>query len=446
MTVAVWKPGFAYIPGSLCRPLTISAPVSTALVNPGFEDGDTGWTKESGWTITNSGDKYQGAWSATFNATAVDVRLVNTTEAVVTPGQSVTATCMVQQGASGSGEAGAAVGLEWLDDAFAQISFDRGSLVSSGSGGQWRQSTVTALAPGGAAYVRVAIRAYRNGGSDPLWVDTVAWNVVSQPTVAGLIYKAVQADVGTSGAEEPVWPPTLGVTVVDNEVTWEAVLTTRVVWQASPTMLSGPTEPIWPTIPGAFVADNTISWEAFGLNIQDVKCPQSRVVAIAASKVFAADGDIVRFCATNNPLDWSTADDAGYLPTGIQQTNANNAAVMNIYRGNIVVYNAGTFQMWQVDPDPASMALLDQMDGIGSTHQHAAVAVADELFFLSQLGVRTVGIAVGSTNLASADVGAPVDVLVQEAAARLEAQGRRAVGTYYPGAGQFWLALPGEEE
>lgn len=446
MTVAAWKPGFVYVPGSLARPVTVSTPVSTALVNPGFEDGDTGWDKGSGWTIINSGPKFQGNWSAQFNTNAADVRLGNQMAAPCVPGTRITASCMVNQGASSAGQAGCKACLEWLDENMVQIGSINGSLVASGSGGEWKKSSVTGVAPAGTAFVKLIGLAYRNSGSNPLWVDNFAWDLVQAPFTEGLIYKAVQAEPGTSGSTEPAWPPVLGQTVVDNEVTWEAVLTTRVVWQAVPVMVSGSVEPTWPTVPGAFVADNNVSWEAVGLNIQDVRCPRSKVWAIAASKIFGADRDIVRFSATNNPLDWSSADDAGYLPTGIQQTNANNAAVMNIYRSNLVVFNAGTFQMWQVDPDPAGMALLDQMDGIGSTHQHATTSVADELFFLSQLGVRTVGIAVGAENLASADVGAPVDILVQEAMARIEATGRRAIGTYYPGAGQFWLALPGDDE
>lgn len=442
MSVPAWQPGTIYVPGSLVKPVTVPSPVSTALQNPGFESGDTGWTKDAGWSITTGGDKFQGAWSAEFNTTAADVKLANNTVAPVTPGKIVTAGCYVQQGGSSSGQAGAKICLQWFDQAMAPLSLKTGQLVSSGSGGQWKISNVSSPAPGNAAFVQIVILAYRNSGSSPLWVDNVTWNVTQEPVTAGLIYKAVQDDPGTSGSSEPSWPPTLGVQVVDNQVTWEAVLTTRVTWQASPIMTSGATEPVWPEIPGAFVADNEISWEAIGLNIQDEKCPNSKVVGINSSKVFAADKDIVAFSATANPLDWSSENDAGYLPTGIQQTNSNDAQVINIYRSNIVVFNAGTVQVWQTDEDPAAMRILDQMDGIGSVYQHAACSVVEELIFLSQRGIRTVSTAVGSTNLAAPDIGAPIDPMVVEALMR---EGYRPVATFYPGAGQYWIAFGDEE-
>jgi hypothetical protein len=261
---------------------------------------------------------------------------------------------------------------------------------------------------------------------------------ISPTDAVGLVFRSTQATGGVSAATEPTWPTTEGASVVDGEVTWQAVTASTVTWKAVPLMVSEGSEPSWPAAVGEFVEDGGVRWECIGRQVQDTRCPQGKVVAIAAGKVFAADGDIVRFCATNNPLDWSSPNDAGFLPTGLQQENANDTAVLNLYRGNLVAFNAGTFQMWQVDPDPAAMALIDQMAGIGSTYPRAAQPVGDELFFLSQLGVRTVGVSVGSANLATGDVGAPVDVLVREALAQPGADG---VATYYPGGGQYWLAV-----
>ena len=86
------------------------------------------------------------------------------------------------------------------------------------------------------------------------------------------------------------------------------------------------------------------------------------------------------------------------------------------------------------------------MEGIGSTYQQAAHPVANELFYLSPLGVRTVGIAAGTANLAAGDAGAPIDPLVEVA---LRTVGVRPLAAYYPNQGQYWLMmrppLPEEE-
>lgn len=111
---------------------------------------------------------------------------------------------------------------------------------------------------------------------------------------------------------------------------------------------------------------------------------------------------------------------------------------MGVYRGNLAVWSPSTFQVWQVDPDPAAMALLDAMEGIGSMHQQAVQPVSDDLFFLATLGVRTVSIAEGSNNLASGDVGVPIDVLVQAEMNQVDVE---PVASYYPSGGQYWLAF-----
>ena len=253
----------------------------------------------------------------------------------------------------------------------------------------------------------------------------------------------VKGDVGTpeggmSGASEPTWPGSVGDTVLDNQITWQAVETDSVTWEASSVLTSGSQEPTWPTTVGAFAADNNIAWECIPLRITDENCPHTKVVAIAASKVFAGDTDIVRFCATLNARDWTSDDDAGFLPTGLQQKSQVGVDAMGVYRGNLAVWSGSTFQVWQVDPDPAAMALLDAMEGIGSIHQQAVQPVSDDLFFLAALGVRTVSIAAGSNNLAAGDVGVPIDPLVQAAKNQIDVE---PVATYYPGAGQYWLAF-----
>lgn len=446
MTVPVWTPGTLKIIGDLVKPASTGAVSNTTIENANFDDGDVEWDKEYGWTIITGGHKYNGTHSAQYDPDPLpgpNVHFIEQTESAdVAPGQSVTASCFVDQGASSSGTAGASVVLRWYAaDDTTLISTSEGNRITSSDGG-WKKSTVTANCPAGAAKVRVGARGFRNSGGNALWVDAFSWNLVAQAAPTGLIYKAVAVTTGLTGTAEPTWPATLGVQVVDAGVTWEAVNANRVTWEAEPLMRTGSTEPEWPTAPGLYVPDNTVNWETIGATIQDENCPHTPVVAMVASHVFAANGDIVRFCATKNPLDWTTEGDAGFLGTGLQQQNANDAAVLNLYRANLVCFNAECFQLWQMDPDPALMQLLDQKQGIGTTHQFAAVPVVDELFFLSQRGVRTVSNSIGGENLRSGDVGEPVDSLVMASLAITEGLGRRPVGTYYPGAGQYWLAFP----
>ena len=442
MTVAAWRAATLYSPGDIVRSTTAAPVTNQAITNPGFESGDTDWSK-SNTTIENVAG-FTGAWRAKMVYAAGATGYVRESSILpVAPGQSVTASCMYNPSGASIG-VGGQVRILWYDGSNVYIpgkdAVGNGIDVSNGSG--WRKSSVTGSAPSNAAGFRVQGDTYNTNAAGVVLLDAFALSVSGGPASNNFIFKATQAAAATSGTSEPIWPTTLGGTVVDGGVTWEAIDATVITWKASPILKSGSSEPTWPTNLGDTVADGSIAWEVVPRRIEDENCPNSKVVLILQSKVYATDGDIVRFSATANPKDWTSEQDAGYLPTGLQSSNANDMAVLAQYRGNLVPMNANCMQNWQVDPDPAAMAILDQMEGIGSTWNKAAQPVANDLFYLSQLGVRSIGIAASTNNLAAGDIGMPVDELVQDAMIESAASSMAPLSTYYPGAGQYWLAFP----
>lgn len=436
---SVWQPGTTYVTGELVAPVITQSTLVAAIANAGFELGDSNWTKGAGWTLDTT-KPFVGSWSARHTGTGI-ARLVQAANTAVEPGDRFTASCYYNQGDSPKLTNGARMVLQWLDSGAALLSEALGDIhTSSDAGPRWESLTVTGTAPATAAFVRIAVEVDKDHPAN-IWVDSVSWNYIPQAETLGFVFRATQAEPGVSGDAEPVWPATAGGTVVDNQVTWTAVATSRVVWIAKPRLRSGGTEPDWPTVPGAVVVDGSMAWECITRRVEDENCPHGPYVAIAASKVYCADDDIIRYSATVNPLDWTTPQDAGYLPYGLQQFGANPVTGLSIYRSNLVAFNSQGFQMWQVDEDPANTALLDALP-IGSIHHWALTPVANDLFFLSDQGVRTIGIAASSTNLQAGDVGMPIDPLTQPAVAAATARGIRPLGTYLPSDGQYWLVMP----
>lgn len=271
------------------------------------------------------------------------------------------------------------------------------------------------------------------------WIAGLAVNtgqVVAPTSVNGFVFEVTSA-AGRTGTIEPNWPLVDGNTVVDGTVTWTARTAQAITWTARALYKSGAVEPAWPVVTGETVADGTITWTCQAPNITDPKCPNTEQVRILASKVFAGRGDITRFCATNNPSDWSTADDAGFLPTGLHATGEVEVRCLAEYRGNLVVMTASDFQVWQVDPDPAQMQHLDTIPGLGTIYARGAASVASDLYFLTQRGVRSVGIASASSNLEDGDVGTPVDSLVTAALAG----GAEPFAFYNPSQGEVWVVI-----
>jgi hypothetical protein len=445
MALPAWQANTVYEEGAQVVRATFPPVVVPPPVNADFEDGDTGWTAQdpgdtNTWSIEPHSDAFSGLNDCRLRVTSGGTwgvpiwrRVYNATPVAANPDQTITASCMVQQGGADAGDAGAQIQIEWLDSALNSIEIVNGNLIDSGRGSEWKRSIITATAPANTAYVRLGARGFQRDGDHIVSVDKFQWDYSFRPRFTSFVYTAIQTGDGTSAATEPVWPETPDATVVDGTVTWQVQYGSSVTWEAFPILRSGATEPNWPLDVGGSVADGSIIWTAVSRRVTDTRCPNSKVVAIAASKIFAADVDIINYSATIDALDWSTPDDAGYLPFGLQTHGANPVSAMGLYRGNLVAFNSAGFQMWQVDQDPANMALLDAAP-IGSTEARGVKPLQNDLMFLNAVGVRNISIAGASTNLQAGSTGEPIDDLVQP---KLRARTYEPISAFWPASGQY---------
>ena len=242
---------------------------------------------------------------------------------------------------------------------------------------------------------------------------------------------------GTTGTSEPSWPLVNATTVTDGTVVWTARTATTIQWTAVPLYQTGATEPVWPTVLGNTVVDGSLTWTTRTPAITDLKCPHSKIAFAIASKVFSPYRDVVRYCVTDNPRDWSTIDDAGFLPTGLKSPESPECTALDEYRGRLAIWTGSRLLIWTVDPDPTLMVLFDNVAGIGTVYDKANAGVSGDLFMLTKLGVRSLSIAAGAQTLQSGDIGTGIDALVR---AKLSSP-YTPLGLYYPGSGQFWLSF-----
>jgi len=473
MTIPQWSPGTIYNPGDIVLPRSQNIVTQQQPNDNSFEDATLAhWTLtvDAGTTgtIASAGDRvFSGTLAIKYiGGTGTGLRnsgtayATNDLFAAVIPGQIINFGCYINRtGIGNNGNLAVVDGgprINWYDATHTFISSSfastypgavpgstpQGMVGGSAPADQWLQATGQGVAPAGAAYAKavVALRVNNQSGN-AVWADLFTWDYTFQGLPAGLSYVAVQPAAGTSAAKEPVWPVTSGLTVVDNTVTWQAEFASRITWTASALMKSGNSEPVWPSIVGAHVIDNAgsgydISWVAVDGRVTDPNCPQSTVVAIAQGKVFAANSDIIPFSATTNPLDWTTKNDAGYLPFGMQTFGNEPVAGLGLYRGNLVATNSLGYQLWQVDPDPANMALLDAQP-VGSTFPKSIMPVQNDLVLLTQKGIRSLAIAGQSGNMQAGQFGKNIDPLVIASIAG----GLTPRGLFYPGTGQYWLCF-----
>lgn len=441
---AQWQAGTTYVPGAIVVPTHSTTPQFTALQNPSFETGDlTGWTINGSmgtWTV-QSPSGYDGSHRANYSSSGSSVfsNLINNAQAVAVPGMTISAQAFVNFDNAGVDDQGCFISILWYDSSHTYLGRTDGGNVG-GQGGYWKSIFVSAVAPPNAAYASVAIQANAASGGN-VNIDAVSWAYSYQGPPAGLVYQATQAAPGKSGATEPNWPNNTTTPVTDNQVTWQGIIATQIQWTAVPINETGATQPTWPTTVGGSVNDNGIDWVAYAFNIQDPNCPNTKVVQIAASKVYAADNDIIRYSATANPLDWSTANNAGYLPFGLQTYGSNPAAAMGLYRSNLVIFSAEGFQMWQVNEDPSVTALISALP-IATTWNQAMAPLTNDLLFLSKNGVRSLGTSATADGLETGDIGMPMDPVIKAFMAAAIADNTPILSTYVPEYSQYWIIFP----
>jgi hypothetical protein len=180
--------------------------------------------------------------------------------------------------------------------------------------------------------------------------------------------------------------------------------------------------------------DNTLSTTY----VLDVNCPHTKVITKISSKLWAVgkNGDTVRFCKTNNPLDWTLANDAGFLPVGLQQSGSSQATGLGFYNNRLAVFFADSTQIWQVDVDPAKHQFLQSVD-IGTNVPLSIANMASDVFFYSPQGMRTITAQENVlSNLIDNDVGSPID---RELTINNILATETARAQYYRGGGQYWL-------
>lgn len=495
MSTPLWQPGTVYVPGAIVAPRTTDIVVTEQPDNNSFEAGGGSLTD---WTVTGeycsnidaaaaasatSAEAFDGSTSATVSPFAGDgtgphtadgkpvafVVFTNTFKAAVTPGQTINfkmrAWHLFVPDTSATWPYCAGCRIAWYDASSAFLSYSYATAVSAGvpstrlsffgapptsagppgmvafPDGVWVTVSGQGMAPAGAAFAAaVCVLATTDYGTQADYVDDFTWDYTHQGFPPGLLFVATQSVPGTSAAVEPLWPTTAGLTVVDGSVTWTAEFASQVTWTASSILKSGDTEPVWPLKIGGQVADGTIEWTATDGRVTDPNCPNSKIVAIASAKVFSADDDIIRYSATTNAQDWSTPKDAGFIPFGLQTYGNEACKGLGLYRSNLVAFNSLGYQMWQVDPDPNNIAILDA-EPVGCNSNRSIQPANNDLVFYSPVGIRNLGTAGSSGNMQAGQFGKQVDPIVNGLMKAAVAAGLEARGLFNPGTGQYWLII-----
>lgn len=177
--------------------------------------------------------------------------------------------------------------------------------------------------------------------------------------------------------------------------------------------------------------------------ITDSNNPRSISVTKAASRIFAISGETVRYCAVGKPRDWTTASDAGFLPVSLQQDTKSSCTAVGTFQDSLVVFFPENAQIWNVATDPSANAISKRNAGAGCTAPLSLSPFANDLMFLSPYGFRSMTVQAVTSRIDDADVGVPIDKLVQadlDAIAALTGA-NQIFGEWIHQFGQYWAVF-----
>lgn len=164
------------------------------------------------------------------------------------------------------------------------------------------------------------------------------------------------------------------------------------------------------------------------------------------NKVYGTAGATFYYCAIDDPTTWNDPNASGNgfdTTSNIYATNEDLAALAS-YQGKMLAVSRRNVQVWIVDPDPANYDAVQVLPNIGTVAGLSVVGIGDQdVYMLADNGVRSVRVRDSSNNAIIADVGTPIDAILQPLLSRLtDAQKATACGIAEPSSNRYWVYVP----
>lgn len=163
--------------------------------------------------------------------------------------------------------------------------------------------------------------------------------------------------------------------------------------------------PVWP---GATASGVTANGYDQVLTYVNLPFLPGRAVLTAARKVWAPDFQTndVWFSSTEfGPTDWTTLNDAGFLPTSQHVDGDQTVQGLGIYRGQLTVLATRAMQLWDIDPDPANMALAGNIGGSGCDFANSVANVGGDIFLFATGQFRSISAVITTGQPKDGDIG-----------------------------------------
>jgi hypothetical protein len=171
-------------------------------------------------------------------------------------------------------------------------------------------------------------------------------------------------------------------------------------------------------------------------------------------KMYGVQGRNLFFSAVGDPTIWQDPppdgqgnvahNGSGFINIGANDADSENLVSMEVYYDKMAIFSNLSCQLWFLDPDPSLNQYYQTLRDAGtlaptSVRQY----VANDVYFLGTHGIRSLRARDLTTTAAVADVGSPIDPIIQD----LLATRGQLYGAYWtkailsPRTGRIWMTF-----
>lgn len=171
-------------------------------------------------------------------------------------------------------------------------------------------------------------------------------------------------------------------------------------------------------------------------------------------KMYGLWGRNLNFSAVGDPTTWADPppdaqgnvahNGSGFINIGANDADSENLIAMEVYYDKMAVFSNLSCQLWFLDPDPSLNQYYQTLRDAGtlaplSVRQY----VANDVYFWGTHGVRSLRARDLSLTAAVADVGSPLDPMIQDLNA-IQGQGwiSQIIALLSPRTGRIWMICP----
>jgi hypothetical protein len=170
-------------------------------------------------------------------------------------------------------------------------------------------------------------------------------------------------------------------------------------------------------------------------------------------KMWSLGGRNLFFSSVGDPTLWENpssdakgnvaANGSGIINIGSNDSDSENLLSMEVYYDKMALFSPLSCQLWFLDVDPSLDQYMQTLRDAGTlSAQSVRQYVAQDVYFLGQHGIRSLRAMNMTMTAAVADVGSPLDPMIQELiASKATAEVSNVQTILSPRTGRIWMAF-----